>query len=41
MWFEEMLRKNREVQRRERLQRIKKSRYNKWYGRIRVEGIPQ
>lgn len=40
-WFEEMMRRDKESQREDRKQRIKESRYNRWYKEIRVEGVPE
>jgi len=39
--MEEMARWEREVQRAERWERIRESRYNKWYKEIKGEGIPE
>lgn len=42
-----MLRKDRKEQKeqkehkREREQKIEKSRYNRWYGRVKIEGTPE
>lgn len=41
MWFGEILKKDREKQREEKLQRIRESRFCRWYGAVRTEGIPE
>jgi len=37
--FEELEEKDKEMQKEERRERIKKARYNKWYGLVKGEGI--
>ncbi|XP_024868799.1 calcium-binding and coiled-coil domain-containing protein 2-like [Temnothorax curvispinosus] len=39
--LEEMVKWEREVQRAERWERIKESRYSKWYKKVKKEGIPE
>lgn len=44
MWFgviRELIRKNREKQREERIQKIGESRFCRWYRVIRMDGIPE
>lgn len=38
--FEKIIESEKELQRRERWERIRESRYNKWYGEVKGEGIP-
>lgn len=39
-WYGEMEERDREIQRRERRERIEGARYNRWYKEIKGEGIP-
>jgi len=41
IWFGELLRKDREMQKEERRRRIRDSKYNRWYEAIRTEAIPE
>ncbi|XP_070511534.1 golgin subfamily A member 6-like protein 2 [Cardiocondyla obscurior] len=40
-WISEMERRDKEEQRREREERIEKSNYNKWYKRVKAQGVPE
>ncbi|EZA50916.1 hypothetical protein X777_10743, partial [Ooceraea biroi] len=39
-WFGEVLKREKEIQRKERGEKIGESRYNAWYKRVKCEGIP-
>lgn len=39
-WFGEVIHREKELQRRERWNRIRKSKYNKWFKEVKGEGIP-
>lgn len=40
-WFGELEGKNREIQRKERWEKIEDSRYSRWYGKIKGKGTPK
>jgi hypothetical protein len=39
-WFEELMKKDKEGQRKERWEKIREARYNRWYKEIKEEGVP-
>lgn len=39
--YGEIERRERQLQREERWERIRRSEFNKWYGRIKSEGVPE
>lgn len=39
-WYGKVIREDKERQRKQRWEKIKNSKYNKWYGRIKEEEIP-
>lgn len=41
MWFEKLLRREKEIQREERSQKIREVRYCRWYVAIKIESIPE